>query len=354
MSEAAHPGTSLDSKYQYFWDCNNIRTALLSENAKREVATEVTDLVTRAQITMLAELLDVEPDELRSLERLGAADVEALRQRISDTLFDSLASVFTRVGKLAPLVPDALAATVAMKAIPPEVAGRAGGAVGMAHQHRAAGLMARMTPTYLADAAPYVDPRVIPVFAPLLPFTLLLPAADELLRRRDYPTAARFVEYATDELIREFERHVQDDIAIISTGAMVSRTEVLNTILRTVSAERRERLAVAGAAGEPEVLAAMLSLLSRIDAKFASPMSAAFFEVAARRGLAEVCALILEVGADGELLDIMSYLPGEAVSAVFAAVTPADLTSFERAATTGRRKASWLRLAVSSPEAAAQ
>ncbi|MFF2550532.1 hypothetical protein ACFVUS_06000 [Nocardia sp. NPDC058058] len=308
------------------------------------------DLVTRAQITMLAQLLDVEPAAVSGLERLGADQVEALRTRISDSLFDSLAAVFARVSKLAPLVPDAVAATVAVKAIPAEVAGRGGGAIGMDHQHRAAGLMSRMPPGYLADAAPYVDPRVIPFFAPKLPFALLIPAADELLRRRDYITAARFVEHATDDLIRAFERHVQDDEAIVLTGAMVSRTEVLNSILRTVSPERRARVVALGGSGKPDVLVAALSLLARVDAEFAAPMTAMLFESQDAEGVSRLCELAVAAGATAELLDVIGYLPDETVRVLAAAPGLPDTGMLEQAATTERRAAAVRRLIVCAPE----
>ncbi|MFB8002802.1 hypothetical protein [Nocardia sp. NPDC056000] len=302
------------------------------------------DLVTRAQITMLAQLLDVEPAALSGLERLGADKVEALRKRMSDTLFDSLATVFARVSKLAPLVPDAVAATVAVKAIPPEVAGRGGGAIGMDHQHRAAGLMGRMPPGYLADAAPYVDPRVIPFFAPKLPFALLIPAADELLRRRDYLTAARFVEHATDDLIRAFENHVQDDEAIVFTGAMVSRTEVLNSILRTVSPERRARVVALGASGKPDVLVAALSLLARVDDEFAGPMSRMLFETQDAEGVSRICGLAVNAGAIAELLDVVGYLSDETARVLAGAPDLPSTATLEQAATTERRAASVQRL----------
>lgn len=296
------------------------------------------DMLTRAQIVMLAQLLGVEPTALASLERLGADRVEALRRQLSDSLFDSLATVFTRVSKLAPLVPDALAAAVAVKAIPPEVAGRGGGAIGMDHQHRAAGLIGRMTPGYLADAAPFVDPRVIPFFAPKLPFALLVPTADELLRRRDFVTAARFVEYATDELIGEFERHVHDDEAIVLTGAMVSRTEVLNKILRAVSPQRRERVVAAATTADPEVLVATLSLLGRVDAEFAGPMSRLLFESMDAAGLEGFCARIVDAGALIELLDIVEYLCDDTVRGLAATAVLSDPETREWAATTDRRR----------------
>ena len=172
------------------------------------------DLLTRAQIELLADARRGRT-ALSSLERLGAEGVHALRSAISDALFDSLASRFALVSKLAPIIPNAVVIAVAQKALPPEVSGRAGGAVGLAHEDRAVAVLSGMKPTYLADAARYVDPRVIPHFVPKLPARLLIPTAKELLRRRDYLTASRFVEYATEQHIVDFEKAIDDDEGLV-------------------------------------------------------------------------------------------------------------------------------------------
>lgn len=270
------------------------------------------DILTRAQLSLLAALLQTDAANLASLERLGADDLKALRGALSDALFDEQAEAFARVGKLAPLVPNALVVTVAHRAVPPEVAGRVGGAVGLAHGDRAIGVLSGLKPAYLADAAPYVDPRVIPHFAPRLPAKLLIPAARELLRRRDYLTASRFVEFATDELIVAFERAIDDDEGIILTGVLVSDTNVMNDIMRAAGPDRSLRMARAAAAGKPEVLAALVSLLNRIDPQLARP---AITELLGHPDV-DVVVHVLEVAtAEGvvvELLEISAVLDGEA------------------------------------------
>lgn len=270
------------------------------------------DILTRAQLSLLAALLQTDAANLAGLERLGADDLKALRSALSDALFDEQAEAVARVGKLAPLVPNALVVTVAHRAVPPEVAGRVGGAVGLAHGDRAIGVLSGLKPAYLADAAPYVDPRVIPHFAPRLPAKLLIPAAKELLRRRDYLTASRFVEFATDELIVAFERAIDDDEGIILTGVLVSDTHVMNDIMRAAGPDRSLRMARAAAAGKPEVLAALLSLLNRIDPELARP---AVTELLGHPDV-DVVAHVLEVarteGVVTEVLEISAVLDGEA------------------------------------------
>ncbi|SHU52536.1 Uncharacterised protein [Mycobacteroides abscessus subsp. abscessus] len=290
------------------------------------------DILTRAQLSLLAALLQTDAANLASLERLGADDLKALRGALSDALFDEQAEAFARVGKLAPLVPNALVVTVAHRAVPPEVAGRVGGAVGLAHGDRAIGVLSGMKPAYLADAAPYVDPRVIPHFAPRLPAKLLIPAAKELLRRRDYLTASRFVEFATDELIVAFERAIDDDEGIILTGVLVSDTNVMNDIMRAAGPDRSLRMARAAAAGKPEVLAALLSLLNRIDPELARP---AVTELLGHPDL-DVVVHVLEVAtSEGVVVELLE------VSAVLDREARARLASLEAWQRVAREAESW-------------
>ncbi|MGV9409306.1 hypothetical protein ACWDOP_05265 [Nocardia sp. NPDC003693] len=225
----------------------------------------MTDLVTRGQLDLLAQTMAAPVAELESLARLGADDIRALRERISALLYDAHADTFARVSKLAPLIPNALAAKVALKAVPPEVAGRAGGAIGIDHPDRAAGLLGALTTTYMADAAPFLDPRAIAVLAPRIPAAVLIPAANELLARRDYVTAASFLDHAPDELIADFERGIGDDAGLLHTAALSSSAERLAHVIRLLPPGRRERILRTATSGAPATALAGLSVLARLD-----------------------------------------------------------------------------------------
>jgi hypothetical protein len=223
------------------------------------------DFLTRAQLVMLAETLGVEPERVAHLERLGAAGLRALRERISNLLFDEQSAMFARVSKLAPLAPNALVAKVSEAVIPPLVAGRAAGALGIDHQGRIADLLSRLSPRYMADCAPHLDPRALAVLAPIVPGDVLVPGANELLHRGEYITASRFVEFATPELIRAFERGIDDDLGLLHTAALTYSAELLADIIRAIPEERLERI-MAASLTTPESITAGLSVLSRLDA----------------------------------------------------------------------------------------
>lgn len=221
--------------------------------------------LTRAQLVMLAQTLHVPEGRLAHLARLGADNLRLLRERISNVLFDEHTDMFKRVGGLAPLLPSALIAKVAEAAIPPLVGGRAGGALGVDHPDKAVGVLSKLSPGYMADAAPYLDPRTLKVLAPQMPPGPLIPAAQELLRRRDYITAARFIEFATPELIRAFERALDDDEGVLQVAAFTHADEQLSAIVRLLPPERICSIVTTAVRGREQLQTAALSLLARID-----------------------------------------------------------------------------------------
>ncbi|HEY2204370.1 MAG TPA: hypothetical protein VGH99_07835 [Pseudonocardia sp.] len=267
----------------------------------------MTDLVTRAQIIMLAETVDVEPERLAGLERLDVARLRALRERISDVLFDEHAQTFARVSKLAPLVPNALVAKLSEALVPPLVAGRAAGALGTAHPGRAAGVLALLSARYMADCAPYLDPRTISALAPVIPVPLLVGAANELMVRRAYVTASRFLNYAGPELIQDFERGIPDDVGLLMTAALTDTPRRLAVIVRLLPRQRVESIVRSAATGEEPLLAG-LSLLSRLDDGPRSELGETFFAALDDERLGWVLRTATRHGAVPELLGVASRL----------------------------------------------
>lgn len=226
----------------------------------------MSDLVTRAQLDLLAKLLEVDVERVRGLERLGADGLKQLRTAISHILFDGEAEMFGRVSKLAPLVPDALVVKVAHAAVPPLVAGRIAGALGMDHKERAVGLLRKMRADYLADAAGYLDPRAVEVMAPEFEQApdALIPPAKELLARKDYTTAASFLEFATPALIRAFAEQLDDLQALIEAVAFVDDDDHLSFVIEHVPDDRLAAI-VGRALDDEKAILATLSVGARIE-----------------------------------------------------------------------------------------
>ncbi|MGW5575182.1 hypothetical protein ACWEVD_28610 [Nocardia thailandica] len=263
----------------------------------------MTDLLTRAQITVLAQTLHADPDDVAGLARLGAEGVRDLTAQLSAALFDADEPTFARLAKLAPLVPDALVTKVAVSAVPPEVAGRAGGSLGVAHPGRAAAILAAMPADYLADAAAHLDPRAVAALAPLLSGEYLVPAANELLQRGDHLTAARFVEHATESLIDDFERGITDNDGLLRTAAVVPVADRLRRVVDRLPVARREAIILSARNSEDSLVAA-LSVLSRLDPGEGARLFALLVDTLDDDGADRLVSTAVSHGAVGELLGI--------------------------------------------------
>ncbi|MFI6213398.1 hypothetical protein ACIBCD_15525 [Nocardia brasiliensis] len=264
--------------------------------------------LTAARLTLLAQLLDLPAESLSGLGRLRPAEIAALTRRLSDELFDALAPTFAKVSKLAPLMPDQLVVSVAQKVVPAMVAGRAAGAIGMAHPERAAGVLARCRPDYLADAAAYLDPRVIPVLAPRVTVDVLLPAAEELLRRGEYALAAQFLEHAPDELVLGFVQAIDDDTALLRTTAMILSDQRLRELFPLVPQMRRNRIAEHAATADTSTVLAALSVLTRLDDAVAAPLACAMLGSCDDATAHRLVTIAADAGAMPELLALSDHV----------------------------------------------
>ncbi|HET7689628.1 MAG TPA: hypothetical protein VFK41_04580 [Nocardioidaceae bacterium] len=265
----------------------------------------MSDVITRTQLQLLARLLEVDVSEVSHLERLGVQGLKELRTAISNRLFDGEAEMFGRVSKLAPLVPDVVVVKVAQAAVPALVSGRLAGALGLAHPDRAVGLLKRLRPGYLADAAPYVDPRAVAVLAPMFEAApeALLPAAKEMLRRKDYATAAGFLEFSTPALVEAFSLEIDDIDALIEAVAFVDDDGALSNVIRHVPEHRIREIIGTSIDNEAGVVAA-LSVGSRIDEDLTRRISDLLFLEVAEEKLLEMLETAVRNGAAAELVRI--------------------------------------------------
>ncbi|MFD4433804.1 hypothetical protein ACFWPJ_31220, partial [Nocardia sp. NPDC058497] len=266
----------------------------------------MTDLLTHGQLHQLAQVLRAEPEELDGLTRLGAENLRVLRERLSGALFDADEPVFARLSKLSPLVPNALLTKIVPAAIPPEVGGRAGGSLGLAHPDRVADVLSALPAEYLADAAPHLDPRTVAALAPRLSGEMLIPTAVELLRRRDYTTAGRFIEYATDALIDDLERGITDDVGLLCTVAITPDTERLNAVVGRLTPARQDTILRAGATGTDEELLAALSVLARLHDEPRARSTTTLVDSLDDAQLTRVVTVAADKDALGELLTAVS------------------------------------------------
>ncbi|MGN6605664.1 MAG: hypothetical protein ACTHMS_01450 [Jatrophihabitans sp.] len=300
----------------------------------------MTDFLTQSQLGLLARTLHVEPDEIRSLEHLGAAALHELRERISNRLFDQHAAMFGRISKLAPLVPNAVVAKVSELAVPALVAGRAAGALGVDHPGRIEDLLSRLSAGYMADCAPHLDPRAIAVLAPRVSGDVLVPAAAELMRRKDYVTTASFVEFATPELIRAFERGIDDDLGLLHTAALTYSADILSDVIRAIPTARLDSI-MRSSLTTPESIRAGLSVLSRLPAAQRAELGDALVAHVTPEVRPALLDAVVDGEMAGELLDLIAVVSDEARRVLAddpALATDARTAALEAAADTDARR----------------
>ncbi len=276
----------------------------------------MSDLVTRAQLVMLARTLNVPVERVQHFERLGAENVKALREGLANVIFDDHADTFKRLSALVPLAPLSIFLPIVQKLVPALVAGRAAGAVAVAHPNKAVPALALLSPSYAADASPYMDPRAIEKIAHLAPPGPTVEIANEILRRKDYATAGLFVDFATPELIRAVEQGIEDDEGLLRAGAYVLSPRTLSNVLRVIiesSPARVSRLIATAVAGPTDLRLATLSVLSRIDGDLIATVGDVLFDETDSDVVSSLLRLFVEEGAAAELLTFAGHLSPEAL-----------------------------------------
>ncbi|WP_228000988.1 hypothetical protein [Nocardia australiensis] len=281
----------------------------------------MTDLVTRAQIILLARTLHVPAQRLAHLERLGAAHLHELQQRMASIMFDQHAEVFARISKLVPIIPLTISMPLVQRIVPPMMTGRAAGAVGVDHPKKAADTVALLGTAYAADCAPYMDPRTVGQLADAAPPDPIVLILNEILRRRDYITAGPFLAYATATLIDAVEQGVHDDAGLIFSAAYAFSAESVSAILRQLLNgrwQRIPRILHTVLNGSPDLQLAALSAFARCDDDVMTAVGDILFAVGTSESISNLIVTAIRVGAIAELLTFTGRMNPQVLDAMAA------------------------------------
>jgi hypothetical protein len=281
----------------------------------------MSDLVTRAQIILLARTLHVPAERLAHLERLGPVHLHELQQRMAGIIFDQHAEVFRRISKLVPIIPLGISMPLVQRIVPPMMTGRAAGAVGVDHPKKAAETVALLGTSYAADCAPYLDPRTVGQLADAAPPEPIVHILNEILRRRDYITAGPFLAYATPRLIAAVEQGVHDDEGLIFSAAYAFSASSVSAILRQLLAgpwRRIPRILRTVLIGSPNLQLAALSAFARCDADVITPIGDILFTIGTVESISNLIVTAIHVGAISELLIFTGHLSPTALDRIAA------------------------------------
>lgn len=276
----------------------------------------MSDLVTRAQVILLARTLHVPAERLTHLEKLGAAGLHELQERMARVIFARHNATFSRLSMLVPIVPLSISLPLVQRVVPPVMAGRAAGAIGVDHPKKAAEAVGMLSPSYAADGAPYMDPHTVGQLADVAPPEPVVAIVNEILRREDYVTAGPFLAYATPQLIAAVEKGVHDDEGLIRSAAYSYSGEAISMIVRHLLGgpeQRIPRLVRTILEGPEDLRLAALSVFARTDADVIAGIGDILFEQGSPTEIADLIGTFIAAEAIPETLRFLAHLSPAAV-----------------------------------------
>lgn len=219
-------------------------------------------LSTRAEIIKLARLLKLNEEQLKFLETYQVPQIRDLRERMSAALYDSSRPHLVRVAAATKLIPVSLIAAIGEKFYGPLLCARV---TGLMAPERAAEVAGKLPATFLADLSIELDPRSAKDVIALLPASLVVTVAREMLRRHEYITMARFVDVLSDQVIREVMAIIKDDCALLEIAFFVESPDRLDALINMMPPERLRSIIVTAATDEKCLWPEALSMMTQVS-----------------------------------------------------------------------------------------
>jgi hypothetical protein len=200
-------------------------------------------LQAQAEVMKLARLLGREPDELAYLQRLAPGDLRALRDSVTETLYDANGSSLGRLAAASRLLPAGLTASIGQRAFGPLLSARL---AGLLEADKAVDVAGKLPPRFLAEVAVELDPRrasdLIAAIAP----GLIGQVTAELVAQREYVTMGRFVGHLSDAAI-DAALATMDDEAVLQTAFLIEDKADLSRLFAKLPKERPAGIIAAAA-----------------------------------------------------------------------------------------------------------
>ncbi len=200
-------------------------------------------LQAHAEVTKLARLLGREPGDLAYLERVAPEDLRALRDSITETLYDAHGSALGRLAAASRVLPSGLTATIGQRAFGPLLSARL---AGLLETDKAVDVATKLPPPFLADVAVELDPRrASDLIASIAP-ALIGQVTAELVARREYVTMGRFVGHLSDEAIAAAVA-TMDDEAVLQVAFVLEDKSQLSRLFAKLPKGRSGGIVAAAA-----------------------------------------------------------------------------------------------------------
>lgn len=225
----------------------------------------------------LARLLGRDPDALAYLLDADPGEIRALREQITEELFDAHSQALGRLAAASRLLPVSVIALIAERALGPVLVAQLAALI---EPSRAIEVAAKLSSPFVADVAVHIDPRRAGEVIVGIPADQIVEVALELSRRDEYVTIGRFLGRLSNEAsVAALE--AMDPATVLQATFVAEDDEQLDEVIVLLPEDRLgELLDVAAGAGLWDEL---LELLERLS----EPRRTQYLELAASRGAAQ-------------------------------------------------------------------
>ncbi len=206
----------------------------------------MTQLTCRAEIVKLARLLALTPAQLEFLDAADPLAIRALRERMSDALFDDMRPRLQRVAAASKLLPAGVNAMIGEKVFGAMLCARV---AGLLPADQALEIARKLPTGFLADVSLELDPRSAKGVIARLPAEQVVAIAQELIRRREFVVMARFVDYLLDSTLEKVIHAVHDDAVLLQVAYFLESPQRIDQIVQFMSRERLASLIETAASG---------------------------------------------------------------------------------------------------------
>ncbi|GGN94351.1 hypothetical protein [Nocardia rhizosphaerihabitans] len=185
-----------------------------------------------AELAKLARVLDrQDPADLDFLATLPPAALRRFRDQITDQIAERESRRMQRIGAAAKLIPAPIAAKITEAAFGPVLAAAIAGSV---DPSRAVAIASALSPSFLADATVTLDPRRATALIAEVPDHMAAATARELIARGDYLTLGRLAGSVPDRVLRAALPHAAD-IDLLHVGYYLEDTDAADRLLAIVT-----------------------------------------------------------------------------------------------------------------------
>lgn len=263
----------------------------------------MTRLAARAEAHKLGQVLQLANDAALELEALPTERLRDLRLSLYEALARFDARLFRRIAAIFKRLPILLVVWIARLAGPLLTARVAGDMPA----RRAARMAQKLPPAFVADVCRYLDPRSAPDLIHALSHDTILPIALELIRRRDWITTGRFVDFLDDLAIRAVLDQLDDDESLLRIAFYVESRNRLDHLVRLIPPERLRRAILLAVDESRDLLTEVIALIIHVSYALKRELG----DLAAaqdERVLNRVMAAVHTQGLWADLLPVISVL----------------------------------------------